>query len=95
MVGWNTYKIVMEKVSLKYGTVISLAVLLSSIVGSHFKAIADGKEYTDQQVQQVEKDIKDEQKDIKKNVDDMKVDLAVIKQILIKKYGAPAPKNGD
>jgi len=70
-------------------TLIAVLVLVASVIGAHYKGIADSKDYTDKQVQKVEDEIKEEQKDIKKNVDEMKVDVAVIKQILLKKYGDP------
>lgn len=82
-----------EKINLKLTTMITIATLVGSIIGSHYKAIADGKEYTDKKVEAVEKDVKQEQKEIKEKLEKQQIDVEVIKQILIKQYGEPK-KNG-
>lgn len=81
-----------DKMNLKITTLISILVLVASIIGSHYKAIADGKEYTDVKVEQVEKDIKTEQEEINDKLTEQQVDIAVIKEILIKRYGDPEKK---
>lgn len=73
-------------------TVVSVCTIVASIVGAHYKAIADGKEYTDEKIEKVEDEISKEQKEIKQKLEEQTVDIAVIKQILIKKYGDPEKK---
>jgi len=79
----------MDKISLKIGTFITILVMVSSIVGSYYTAIASSKDYTDEKIETVEESIRKEQKEIKEKVNETQIDIAVIKEILVNKYGKP------
>lgn len=78
-----------EKLKLQLPTIITLACILCGIVASYFQAIADGKAYVDQKVAMVQAETKIDLKDIKDKQEKQGIDLAVIKSILIKRYGIP------
>lgn len=68
---------------------ISLLVLTGSIVASHFTGLAQGQKYTDEKIEKSNTELRQEQNKIKDDVSQVKIDVAVIRQILVQAYGVP------
>ena len=81
------------RVKLNIGTLITLIVLTSSIVGTHYMGIAQSREYTDIKVEKTESELRQDQNDLKEEVIKMQVDMATVRQILVNAYGEPKKCN--
>lgn len=78
-----------EKVKLQLPTIITLVCILAGIIASHFTAIANGKAYTDSKVEGLASDIKTDLNTFRDHQQQQQIDIAVIKNILIRQYGKP------
>lgn len=71
------------------GVIVTIIMLSSGVVSSYFTGIASSKEYTDMKISKAQ-DLNDKKiEQIQTDMEDMKVDVAVIKQILVQRFGSP------
>lgn len=77
-------------------TIITIIIFAGGVVSSHFAGIATSKDYTDNKVEKVKDEIQQDIGEIKEDVDEVKnkvnqmqIDTAVMKQILVQRFGKP------
>ncbi len=68
---------------------IAIIVLVSGIVATYFQGQSQSKDYVDTKVNEMAGRTDEKLEKIKENVNKTNIDVAVIKQILVQKFGNP------
>jgi putative protein kinase ArgK-like GTPase of G3E family len=86
---------------LKISTVITLVALSATGITGYFNAISEAKEHAERKIEEVKKKVdqkvdkvEDKVDEIQKDLHNVQIDTAVVKQILIDRYGMPKDKDG-
>lgn len=77
-------------------TLITILALTAGVVTTHFKGVADSKDYTDKKTEILQKDIneiKKDQRDMAVKLENMDANTKIMKDILVKRFGSPPNGN--